>query len=151
MFYSKSDLVHRRIKKSWTIPILYIPAIFSGYCIYGLSADLFIGFFSLAIFFYLTELFCDIKYNKGKPEDKQVTFVGAQDILAAPIYTVWFGAGIITFLIILLLVLMIVDTKPIKKYMAQLCIDKDNMYKDYVALLPCLHITFMIVLFLYLL
>ena len=153
LFYlSKMDITYREIPSIWIPIVLWIPGLFCAYQIYGMSFDFFVGFFFLMIFFWVIQFLCDLIINKDKPDDQCQIFVGGADILCAPLYTLWFGAGIIVFLGIFLLVLIILNRAPfIKKKLDDLCIRKEMVKYDYIPLLACLQVTYCIALLLYLL
>lgn len=148
---SKLDLKYRRVKNCNYILLLYVPALFCGWAMYGISSDLIVGFSGLSVFFYLVQFIYNIKVNSSRGVNDKIVFVGTADIISAPLYTVWFGSAIITFFITFLIVLVAVEKIPmIKKWMDDSCLDKELLKHDHISLLPCLHITFVITLFWYL-
>lgn len=145
---SKIDIKHRELENFKLILALYPLAIISGIAIYGLSGDFFIGFFGLMSFLYFTEIYYDIRCNRGLKEEDKKTYVGGADILVAPLFTVWWGVGIIIYGVILLLVLIIATTPKIAGYLSGLCENTKLSGKDYIPLIPCLFIAYIICCFL---
>lgn len=144
------DLKYREVKSFTWIILLYIPSIFAGWAIYGFSRDLIVGFFALALFLWFVQFIFNFKVNYNLEPEKQVIYVGLADILSAPLYTVWFGCGVITFFVIFLLVLVGAERIPkMKEVMNSLCVNKNIALHDYMALLPCMQLTFIITLFWY--
>lgn len=151
LYLSRVDLRYRKIDKIWLIFIFYIPTIFSGYCIYGFTTDFVVGLISLFIYLYIVSVTCDVLYNYGKEEKDRIVFVGTADILVAPLCSTWFGLGVIIQLVLFLLIMALSQIKSIKVYLNSLCLDSDMLSRDRTSLIPCMFITFLITLFLFLL
>lgn len=137
MFYlSIQDLWYREIEPKYIL-LSYPVLLVCGYLLFGISIDLLMGFLTVAVMFYFTQVYCSVKYDSEK------VYIGAMDIIAAPIYTLWFGAGVLTYLVIFLLVLLMVDLPFVKDFFAKMT--KVESEKDALPLIPCMHLTFILV------
>lgn len=131
--FSVLDLKFRQIKRRFIL-LAYTPAIVGGLLEFGVSFEFFLGFFYLATIFYVIALL------KGK--------IGAVDIIAAPIYTVWFGLGFIPFTLIFTVLLAISSTKRVSKFLDSFCKDSNMLVEGEIRIpwLPLLQLTCLIVL-----
>lgn len=148
LYLSKEDLTYRKIENLWVIFISYIPAILGSYLIYGLTSDFFVGVLGLFVYLYLVALFSDLIYNRNKAEEDRIVFLGTADILTAPLVTCWFGTGIITYIVLLILIILLCQVDYINNKLRLLCKDEELAKRDAISLIPCMMITYMITLFL---
>lgn len=135
---SYKDLKYRKLENRNLVFLSYVPAIIGGLLLKGLSLDFFFGFLQLFIVFYLIELISEIVTN-----DPNHTAIGGIDIIASPIYTVWFGKATLLFLIVLLVVYLIFSSKLVMTFISKVYVERETNPRTLtqVPLLPVLQIT----------
>lgn len=135
LYLSRYDLLHHRLTKMQRgIILVMLPvAGFCGYALYGSSLDLFLSFFVLAGYYYGISLY----YSCQTPPKKAF---GGCDILVAPLFTVWFGTGVIVFLVIYLVLYCIACIPPLRDFICSFNLESDE--SKGLPLFPILFVTY---------
>lgn len=137
--FSSVDLKRREFKSFKPVLLSYIPALAGGYLLYGFSMELVFGFLYLSVILYLTELIGSELRYRGTPIEERMPLIGGIDIVAAPIYTVWFGYCIVPFLVVFLILMQVSYLNPVVKTLDKLCLNKNLVIKE-VKIVPVLPI-----------
>lgn len=143
LFYlSRYDLLHHSLTKTQRNLVLVLLPVagFCGYALYGASLDLFLSFFILAGYYYGVSLYCSCQ-NPPKRA------FGGCDILVAPLFTIWFGTGVIVFLIIYLVLYCIACIPPIREFICSFNLEGEE--SKGLPLFPILFITYVLSFLIY--
>lgn len=149
VYYTKKDLEYRRVDNIVPLLIFLIPTAFCGYAIYGFTSNFLVGFLTLLLYFYLSQVYHEITYNRDKPEDKHIVAVGIPDTLLAPLCTVWFGWGVIFYLAFLNISFRVIEIPAIRNLIKSLYRGNNKQLAKSIPLLPCMLSSYLVFLVIY--